>query len=72
MMDRIECNLCQNECGGSGHVPTDKRSRDGYQFIPENDLPRLNYNLSEKEDIRILECPKDDTIMGAFKHFGLV
>ena len=35
---------------------------------------RLNYNLSKKEDARVPDCPKEkeDAIMDAFKHFGLI
>ena len=35
---------------------------------------RLNYNLSKKDDQHVLECPKEkeDAIMDAFRHFGLI
>ena len=35
---------------------------------------RLNYNLSKKEDARVPDCPKEkeDAIMDAFRHFGLI
>ena len=35
---------------------------------------RLNYYLSKKEDAHVPECPKEkeDAIMDAFKHFGLI
>ena len=33
-----------------------------------------NYNLSKKEDAKVPQCPpeKEDAIMEAFKHFGLI
>ncbi len=35
---------------------------------------RLNYNLSKKDDPHVPECPKEkeDAIMDAFRHFGLI
>ncbi len=35
---------------------------------------RLNYNLSKKDDQHVPECPKEkeDAIMDAFRHFGLI